>query len=594
MSSDPYANLSHAELVQRIQRLEKSNDVLARRVERQIDAGATSFDLFETARTLEAKVYERTHKLEELQRALLRMNEDLIGALAEIEETSRSKLELLANISHEIRTPMNGILGMLELLVDRAGAEAIGEDLMIIQQSAKGLLALLDDFLDFSKSEAGALVLEQEPFCLIDLAEEVVDLFTDRAHAKQLRIFSEIQAGCEYLPLGDPLRLRQVLCNLVGNAVKFTESGYVRLEVNTRNLEGRVALTIRVEDSGIGIAQESLATIFEPFRQAETSTSRRFGGTGLGLSICKSIVERMDGRIRVHSDGQTGSTFELELELPASRKKAPRPCVAGAMRRCLVLDLHDGETVQGLIDKLEHCGLEVKVAKSLEACVQLVAAESFDLGMLDLRFGAPMSKAQMQGLQQAAPSLAWLGLVRRGEAVHHDRVVPELRTVDLPLRLSSLRRELNALRSTRPSAASKGPELEPENGTESLKSGSAKILIAEDNEINRLVALRTIRKLGYEVEAATNGIEAVAMAQQGAYDLILMDCQMPEMDGYDATRAIRELTGDIAHVPILALTANVLEGDRERCLDAGMSDYLAKPFDVQTLAKAIQALLPGA
>lgn len=383
-----------------------------------------------------------------------RMIAQLVAAREEAEQANRSKSDFLAMMSHELRTPMNGVLGMLQLLETTELNHEQAEYTALATESTEHLLKVINDILDFSRIERGALELERIPFSLLDLIEGSVQVFQHSAQQRGLALRMDVQRGLEALEVrGDPTRLRQILVNLLGNALKFTEEGAIRLEVRWQALDDEVLwLTCAVNDSGIGISAERLEHMFEAFRQADSSTSRRYGGTGLGLAIARTLAERMGGTLQASSEEGLGSTFTLEIPLP---------------------------------------------------------------------FQARHGVAALE--QQRAPEMA---------------------------------------------------------------SGQS-VLLVEDNPVNQTVIEAMLRSLGYSVTLVGDGAQAVHTAEREAFDAILMDCRLPLLDGYEATRQIRSQTAQ-PQVPIIALTANALQGDREACLQAGMDDYLAKPFKRADLQRMLQ------
>ncbi|MFN8588714.1 MAG: ATP-binding protein [Candidatus Eisenbacteria bacterium] len=447
------ARLEEAE--RELVRLRKVNAALTRRVERELDQQGGAFALFQTAINLESKVHERTSQLEQALSDLQRNAGDLVTARDQAQAANKAKSEFLATMSHEIRTPLNGVIGVADLLAHTEMAEEQHRLVEIIRSSGEALLSVINDVLDFSKIEAGRMSLEEAPYEPERLVQSVADLFGPRMRAKGLTLVTSVDPLLPKFVLGDPGRLRQVLMNLMGNSVKFTEQGGVRLRVfRPNNADDRYRFEVR--DSGIGISPDAQQSLFKAFTQADSSTTRRFGGTGLGLAITRQLVELMGGHIELRSAPGIGSTFFF----------------------------------------------------------------------------------------------------------------------DLPLRES---------------------ELMPEESLEELAESfrcRARVLVVEDNKVNQLVARKHLERFGAVVELAANGLEAITAVESGKYDVVFMDCQMPEMDGFEATRELRRRDGPGRTVPILALTANAFSGDELRCREVGMNDFLTKPLRPVTLVRALMRWLP--
>jgi signal transduction histidine kinase/CheY-like chemotaxis protein len=501
-------------------------------------------------------------------RHLDRMVLHLGRARDEAEAATLAKSEFLANMSHEIRTPMNGVIGVAELLA-QAGLTAQQRDLVdLIRQSADSLMTIINDVLDFSKIEAGKLTLDRRPVDPLVTAEEVVALLEPTATEKGLRLLIDAAPDVPRCLVTDSIRFRQVLANLVSNAVKFTLQGRVRVDLERASDRLRVT----VSDTGIGIAEEKLGKLFVEFTQADSSTTRRFGGTGLGLAISKQLVGLMGGTIGARSRAGVGSAFWFTLPL-TGEEAAPEPAGPTAAfegARVIVCET-DEEAGQALAARLRALGLDVETPREWGARAALESAA---------QDGRPYALAVLAGDLQP-PAGAARAVVRLLPSSSAARPDGEL-VWGLPLRPSRIPRL--AREALEGSAAAPRP-VEPPAPPDSSLAG-IRVLLAEDNAVNRKIAVRILERLGCSVEVAANGREAVGLAVRTPFDVVLMDCQMPEMDGYQAAAEIRNRLG--AGLPIVALTAHALEGDRDRCLTAGMDDYLTKPVRVASVRAAIE------
>ncbi|HET6203169.1 MAG TPA: PAS domain S-box protein [Planctomycetota bacterium] len=509
----------------------------------------------------------------------------LSGARDEALAHARLKSEFLANMSHEIRTPLNGVLGFVELLEGTRLDPTQREYLATLRGSAEGLLRILNDILDFSKIEAGKLDLETVDFDPLELLEEVGELLAPRAEGKglDLLVASSPPGPCRLR--GDPARLRQVLLNLAGNAVKFTERGEVSLRAEVAGGE-RPDVRLEVRDTGIGIPADRLDRLFQPFTQVDGSNTRRHGGTGLGLAIAKRLVEQMGGRIEVGSAPGQGSTFAVTLALERA-PEAPPERELEAVRGRSVLVVEDNASARGaLVALLRSFGCAPGVAVgTADARRNLEEAErqgrAIDVGLVGEGLLGPGDS-----LLSASKGTQWIRMVRRRAAAAGTGPA-EAETLRLarPVRRGALLRALAEACSGREAVPDRaGEETFPD---ERPGRRGVRVLLVEDDPVNQKVALALLRRLGAEAELAAEGRAAVAAVARTPYDLVLMDVQMPGMDGFEATAAIRTCEGAGRRTPIVAMTARAMKGDRERCLAAGMDDYLTKPVR----AKDLEALL---